>query len=402
MLKELNFAKHSIGDLRVGLKEIFRDELFDRSRGLLKKAIEMSVLKEFEEYIEVRRYRHSQRRKDWRNGYRRRGLLSTWGAIEEIRVPRSRRGEFRPRTFERYKRVQGSVNDGILKMFLMGISTRKVADVLQALFGYTLSAGYVSKLAKRLNDEVRRFFDRPLTDDFVYLFLDGIVVKVRDVSRSVKRTIFVAYGIRKNGSRELINFRIGKSEGKGAWGSFLENLRVRGLRGSNLKLIISDGSQGLWSAAREIYPFVDHQLCWVHKLRNVANKCPKRYLEECIRGARQIYLSPTIKIAMRVFRGWERTWRERVPQAVACLARDIDKLLQFLKCPPEHHRIIRTTNIIERLFREMRRRLKVMGTFPNIASAKRMTFGLFTYYNTRWERPGNLIKQIAITQKEAA
>ena len=116
----------------------------------------------------------------------------------------------------------------------------------------------------------------------------------------------------------------------------------------------------------------------------------------------RIYLSPMIKIAMRVFREWERTWHERVPRAVACLARDIDKLLQFLKGPPEHHRITRTTNIIERLFREMRRRLKVMGTFPDIASAKRMTFSLFTYYNTRWERPGNLIKQIAITQKEAA
>lgn len=109
-----------------------------------------------------------------------------------------------------------------------------------------------------MEEEVKRFFDRPLEDEFIYLFLDGIVMKVREVSRSVKRIVLVAYGIRADGSRELIDFRMGKHEGKGSWTSFLQNLQVRGLKGSKLKLIISDGCPGLWAATQEVFPFVPH------------------------------------------------------------------------------------------------------------------------------------------------
>ncbi len=230
--------------------------------------------------------------------------MTTWGLIEDIRVPRGMGNGFQPQTLERYKRVHKRVDEGVLKMFLMGVSTRKVGDVLKALFNYTLSASYVSKLAKKLDEEV--------------------------------------------------------------------------------------------------YPFVAHQLCWAHKLRNVANKCPKKYLEQCIAHARRIYLSRTPKIALRVFREWERTWRDKAPKAVQCLANDIDKHLAFLNCPVEHHKIIRTTNVIERLFRELRRRIKVMGTFSDTPSCKRIVHSLFAYHNTRWTRISYRIEEIALNQKQAA
>lgn len=303
---------------------------------------------------------------------------------------------------ERYKRVQRRVDEGVLRMYLMGVSTRKVGDVLQSLFDFSLSASYVSKQAKKLDREVRWFFDRPVDDQFQYLFLDGLYVRIKDASRSVRKVILVAYGIRRNGTRQLIDFRVTKQETKGAWRSFLESLRVRGLRGSELEMIVSDGGTGLWAAVAEVYPFVPHQLCWAHKLRNVANYCRKQYRTACVGHARQIYLSPTVKIAMRVFRDWERTWRESCPKAVNCLARDIDKLLPFLDRPVEHHRIIRTTNVIERLFRELRRRVRVMGTFPDTASCKRITYSLFAYHNTRWTRTSYRIKEIARTNKQAA
>jgi transposase-like protein len=322
--------------------------------------------------------------------------------LDDIRVPRGRRKGFVPRVLERYNRVERRVDQGVLKMFLMGVSTRKVGDVLQSLFDFTLSASYVSKVAKKLDEEVQMFFDRPLDNEFQYLFLDGIWVKVKDVSQSVRRVILVAYGIRHNGSRQLLSFRVGHREGKGTWTRFLENMKARGLTGSKLALIISDGCTGLWGAAQEVFPFVDHQLCWVHKLRNVANYCPRKFLKECIAQARQIYLSETVKTAMKVFREWERTWRRRCPKAVRCLARDIDKLLQFLKCPREHHRIIRTTNIIERVFKELRRRLRVMGTFSDAKSCKRIIYSLFAYHNTRWTRMSSRIKEIASTYKQAA
>jgi len=402
MLKELDFTRHSVKDFWFGVKGMFFQEVTQRSRRLLKRLLEGTLESELREYMQVHRYQRSDSRNGYRNGYRTRNLMTTYGVIEDIKVPRDRSSRFQPKVLERYKRVDRRVDDGVLKMFLMGVSTRKVGDVLQALFDYSLSAGYVSKVTRRLDAEVRRFFDRPLDDEVKYLFLDGITVKVKDVSRSVRRIILVAYGIRENGSRELIDFRVGKHEGTGSWTSFLHSLKVRGLRGSKLQLIISDGSAGLWAAAQEVFPFVEHQLCWAHKLRNVSNNCRKEYLEPCIAQARQIYLSPTVKTAMKVFRVWQRTWRGRCPKAVACLARDIDKLLQFLKCPVEHHRIIRTTNIIERLFRELRRRLRVMGTFSDAQSCKRITYSLFAYHNTRWTRMSCRIKEIASTYKQAA
>lgn len=402
MVKELDFSKHSVSQFLVGLKEMFAQDVFDESRNMVKEVLEEVLGLEFQGYVQADEYERTEKRTDQRNGYRSRSLMTTWGAIEDIKVPRSRSNGFQPTAFERYKRVHRRVDEGVLRMFLMGVSTRKVGDVLNSLFKYTLSASYVSKVAKRLDKEVREFSDRPLKDEYEYLILDGIVVKVREISESVKRVALVAYGVRRNGSRELIDFRVAKNEGKGTWASFLKNLQVRGLTGSRLDLIVTDGGAGLWAAVEEVYPFVRHQLCWVHKLRNVANKCPKKYQKECIAQARKIYLSPTVRIALRVFREWEKTWQDKVPQAVKCLARDIDKLLVFLERPLEHHKIIRTTNVIERLFRELRRRLKVMGTFSDTPSCKRITYSLFAYHNTRWVRTSYRIKEIALANREAA
>jgi putative transposase len=134
----------------------------------------------------------------------------------------------------------------------------------------------------------------------------------------------------------------------------------------------------------------------------VANKCPRKYFHECLAHVRQIYLSPSVKMARKAFRGWERTWRDRVPRAVRCLVKDIDDLLRFLQCPVEHHRIIRTTNVIERPFQEFRRRLKPMGTFPDMRSCKRLILAQFQYYNHRRSRRCNPVEEIALTYKWAA
>jgi transposase-like protein len=402
MLSELDFTKHTVADFKFGLNQMFSNDLAEVGRQQMKQLIEAAVVKQFDDYIEVKRYRHVKSRTDYRNGFRKRSLMGTFGEIKDIRVPRSRTKGFVPEVFDRYKRVQKQVDDGILKMFLMGVSTRKVGDVLQALFGYVLSPSYVSKISKRLDSEVSKFHDRRLKDDFLYLFLDGIWIKSKRFSKSVKRVILTAYGVRANGSRQLIDFRLGKSESTGAWTTFLANLKVRGLSGSGLSLVASDGAPGLWAAANEVYPFVAHQLCWAHKLRNVSNKCPVRYRSECIAQARKIYLSSSVKIALREFRQWERTWRDRVPRVVSCLEQDIDKLLPFLNCPESHRVKVRTTNVIERQFREFRRRLSVMGTFPDFSSAQRMLFSLFVYHNTRWERSGSKIKEIALTYKKDA
>lgn len=157
MVKELDFSKHSVSQFLVGLKEMFAQDVFDESRNMVKEVLEEVLGLEFQGYVQADEYERTEKRTDQRNGYRSRSLMTTWGAIEDIKVPRSRSNGFQPTAFERYKRVHRRVDEGVLRMFLMGVSTRKVGDVLNSLFKYTLSASYVSKVAKRLDKEVREF-----------------------------------------------------------------------------------------------------------------------------------------------------------------------------------------------------------------------------------------------------
>jgi transposase-like protein len=287
-------------------------------------------------------------------------------------------------------------------MFLCGVSTRKVGDILEVLCGERLSPSYVSKVNKELDCSVKEFVNSSIDDDFKFLFLDALTVKVRMELRAKKQMLLVAYGIRSDGSRSLISFQRAKSESYACWSSFLENLRVRGLAGKNLKLVVMDGALGLWKAVEEIYPLVEHQLCWVHKLRNVSKYCPKKYREECMAEAAQIMYAPSSAMAAKRFRMWKRKWQDRIPRAVKCLEDDFDRLIPVYGFPENIRKMIRTTNVIERCFREVRRRLKVMGYFQNSKSSDRIVYALFSYFNSKWKRNTEIIKPIRDIYKKAA
>ena len=354
---------------------------------LIREFMDSTMRLEINEHLEEmdRRGIHTSR-----NGFRTRSLLTSSGLIEGIRVPRDRKSTYRTRLFERYKRVDKSVRCSITQMYLHGISTRKVGEVLDALMGERVSAGYVSKVTKELDELVSQFHSRRIDTSFTYLFFDGLHAKVMDAACRAKRcVVFVAYGVCEDGRRQMIDFRIGKSEGKRAWEAFLDELRVRGLRVDKLKLVITDGGKGLISAVENVLPFVEHQLCWFHKLSNVAKKLPRKLQQQCMADARKIYLAQSVGRARKTFNWWKQKWMDRAPRAVKCLERDLDKLLPFLNCPREHRVRIRTTNVIERSFRELRRRLKVMGSFRDTASAQRILCALMTFNNTRWKRKQN-------------
>jgi transposase-like protein len=313
----------------------------------------------------------------------------------ELKVPRDREGEYKPEYFDRYQRRSEAIDKGIRAMFLRGVSTRKVGEILAALCGVGVSASLVSKITKQLDQLVREYENGPIEDDFVYLIIDGLSVRVKVGLRAQRMMILVAYGIRRDGSRKLIGFRLAKSESKANYQSFLDNLKVRGLRGANLKLIVMDGALGLWSAIEEIYPQVPHQLCWVHKLRNVSSSCPVRHRQECVGEAARIMNAKSVGIAVKTFRRWKEKWESKAPKAVKCLERDFDKLIPFFEFPRECHKLLRTTNVIERCFREVRRRLDVMGYFQNSKSCKRIVTSIFEYFNTKWQRKTERIKPIA-------
>lgn len=360
-------------------------------RKLTKNLIEDTLEEEMISYQQRERYQRIQERLDYRNGYYRRSLDTTFGLIEHIDVPRSRYGLFRPNVFARYQRRQKSVDDVICNAFLRGISTREVAGALKPILGTTISASAVSRITKRLDRNVKEFHNRKLLDEYQFMFLDGITLSVKGSLKAKKILILVAYGVTLFGKKELIAFRIANAESAPACEGFLNDLFRRGFEGKNLKMIITDGSPGFISAIGAVYPLIKHQRCWVHKLRNATKLLKKADFKDFKADAARIYKASSHRQAVAAFKSLRRHWHTRAPKAVTCLERDIDQLLAFLSIPIKEQfrefirRQIRTTNIIERSFREVRRRTRPMGCFTNYDSVSRIIYAIFSRLNSKWE-----------------
>jgi len=360
-------------------------------RKLTKNLIEDTMDEEMISYQRRERYQRTRDRMDYRNGYYRRDLDTTFGPIEDIAVPRSRHGLFKTVVFKRYQRRQQSVDDMICNVFLRGISTRDVAGALKPLLGTTISASAVSRITKRLDRNVEEFHGHRLLDEYQFLFLDGITLSVKGSLKAKKILMLVAYGVTLFGKKELIAFRIASAESAAACEGFLNDLFRRGLEGKNLKLIITDGSKGFITAIDLVYPHARHQRCWVHKLRNATKRLKKVDIKPFKADVREIYSASTHREAVFAFKELRKSWQRTSPDAVKCIERDLDDLLSFLLIPmPEQcqvfiRRQIRTTNIIERSFREVRRRTRPMGCFTNYDSVSRIVYAIFNRLNTKWQ-----------------
>jgi putative transposase len=321
----------------------------------------------------------------YRNGYYSRALHTQFGLMQDLQVPRLRDASFQTRVFKRYQRFQPQVEDLIMNTFLKGVSTRKIGGLLSDLLETKVSATKVSRVCRKLNAQVLAYHQRSLLDEYQYLILDGISLKLRIRGKYVNRRMLVAYGVTMFGKRELIDFKHAKGESKEAWESFLQNLFLRGFEGKHLKLIAMDGSAGLKAACELIYPQARIQRCWAHKLRNVSNYCKAKYEKDCIADARKIYLAQNKTEALKRFKEWKEAWKKTCPDAVHCLEKDLENLLPFLDCPKSHQIKIRTTNVIERSFREVRRRTKVFSCFTNVESTERIIFAIFCGLNQHWQ-----------------
>jgi len=319
------------------------------------------------EYTQAQRYQRTENRLDYRNGYYYRYLDTELGPLDNLKVPRSRLGLFRTKVFQYYQRRQRAVNEAICNVFLAGVSTRDVSLSLKPLLETTFSASCVSRVTKSLDIKVKEFHKRKLLDEYQFLFLDGITLAVKSSLKAVKKLVLVAYGITIFGKKELISFRIASSESQASWEAFLNDLYNRGLKGDNLKLIITDGCKGLHAALDLVYAYTKRQHCWVHKLRNVAKYLRKSDEKQVLAEAKQIYKASTKREAVNLFRLWKRHWYKIYPKAVDCIEKDLDELLSFLEIPlPEKYKAlirkrIRTTNVIERAFKEVRRRIRPMS-----------------------------------------
>jgi putative transposase len=210
-------------------------------------------------------------------------------------------------------------------------------------------------------------------------------VRLRLVGAVQRRMVLCAYGVTRQGTRELIDFQLVKAEGEDTWYGFLWNLWSRGLKGEWLQLIATDGQAGLVKALSRLWPAVAHQRCWAHKLRNLENKL-KASQQDCLEEAKLIYQGAHRTEAIARFRAWKQRWQHPAAGAVACLERDLEELLAFFDCPKAHWKRLRTTNVIERLFVEVRRRIRTMCAFTTRSSCERILFSVFDRMNQHWSR----------------
>jgi putative transposase len=364
----------------------FEDYLKQGTQRMIKRLMETSMELEVQDLIGPK-WAHSYQRTAYRNGYRFRSLLSSFGYLTDIKVPRLRSGNLSFRCFNRYKQRSDDVDALVLKMFLAGVSTRRVKEVFVPLLGSNaISASSVSTITKTLTDQVNKYHARHLHDDYIYLFVDGVYFNVKNPVWKKRRCVLVAYGITTNGVRELIDFELAPNgESEASWERFLYRLYNRGLHGSQLRLLVRDGNKGLKNALATVFPDTPQQPCWAHKLRNVANKLPRKLQNLCISQARDIYAADNHRDALKSFKSWAKTWKPLAPDAVLCLNEDIFDLLSFFKEPKHLWIKLRTTNIIERNFREVRRRTRPMSCFQNQDSVQRIIFAIFYRQNKIWE-----------------
>ena len=366
--------------------DIEGDALMSAARSHMKMLVELTL--ETERTVQLSRARHarcgSSRR--YRNGYYTRDLETGFGMVRQLRVPRVRGERLCQSLFDRYQRRRKEVDQFIRLLFFAGVSTRGVGEVLEILLGFSPSPSAVSSVVAALDKEVKAYHARVVGDLYTYLFLDGLTVTLKEGAGARKRLVLVAYAITCEGRRVLLDYRLAERESQAEWDRLLRSLVERGLHGANLRMVITDGGQGLRAAVRDAFPEVPNQLCWAHKLRNVAGYLHKDNQEACLAEARRIYLAPTRRDAIAAFRAWRDKWVDAEPNAVRCLERDIENLLHFLRCPQVHRKAVRTTNYIERLIRELRRRTRPMGAFADRTSCDRLLYGVVKRLDDRWSR----------------
>jgi len=348
----------------------------------VKLLLENRMHDELTAYLNAGQYvRDYSGRRGYRNGTYRRRLTTTWGTIPDLQIPRARDAGFRPSVVARYQHRTEHVNRLVRAVFLGGLSTRRVGPALAALLGDTVSPATVSKITQALDQAVAAFHTRRLADHYQYLFLDAVTLRVKTPDGTRRRHALVAYGRTATGQRELIDYRLVRQECQATWEPFLINLAGRGLTGAALHLITTDGHAGLHAALILVYPQIPRQACWVHVLRNVAQRLRVRDRARCLAMARRIYHAPTRSAAERALEQWVRAWQPTAPAAVACVLRDWEALLAFYAVPEHDWRRVRTTNAIERAFREVRRRTRPMSCFTNTASCDRIMFAVIWAFN---------------------
>lgn len=366
------------------VKDSFWEELEAWSKVSAKELLQAALQAELRQAIRAGRYERTGQRRDYRNGSYSREVVCKLGVLSGVSVPRSRLGAYRSEVLERYRRFGGDFDRYVLRLFTLGLSTRRVEEFFVSLFGPCgLGAQTVSAIISRVQGELARYRTRPLSDAVRYLYLDGIRVVIRSAFRQ-PYVVLCALAEYTDGRRELVSFRVATSEKTVHWQAFLDDLYRRGLIGEHLELIIVDGAAGLLEAVQTVYGQVPVQVCWVHKQRNLVSRlrCQSHRRAICA-DVTAIFHAPSKAQAITRLHRFEATWRSREPAAVRIFLASIDQSLTFYQQPRESWVQLASTNLIERQLRELRRRINLIDSFRDEKSCETILFTQITRLNEK-------------------
>ena len=354
-----------------------------RVRQGVKAVLEEVLEEEMAEHLKAGYRELTPTRRGERNGYYQRNLVTPAGKIERLEVPRDREGEFVTEVFERYKRMTGDVEEAILEMYLSGISVRKIAGVTDALSKVRIGKDAVSRIASRLEEQQKEWRERSLEEkEFPYLYLDATYLKVRWGARVTSMALLACVGVDEEGFREVLAVEVAGSEKGVAYASLLRGLIDRGLHG--VRLVVSDDHEGIKAAVAGELPGAQWQRCIVHFQRNVLSHVPSSSMSEVAEDLSAIFKVSRGKTAEALAEEFVSLYEKSYPKALSVFEAGIQDALTYLSYPSSHHARIRSTNMLVRLFKEVKRRTRVVGVFPNEMSASTLATEIALRSSEEW------------------
>lgn len=353
----------------------------DFIRPMIQTLVQEVLEAEMDETVGAGKGERTDHRVGYRSGYYGRSLVTRVGKLE-LRVPQDRQGRFNTEVFDRYQRSEKALVSTLAEMYIQGVSTRKVKSVTETLCGHAFSASTVSNINKKLDKELAVFSERPLEQPYPYLILDARYEKVRIDGVIRSQAVLIALGINWEGRREVLGVELANRESRNSWKCFIMGLKKRGLKG--VELAITDSHEGLKSALEEVLPDAAWQRCYVHFLRNALDYLPKRGDDDCLTELRWLYDRRSLEEAQADLRAWLQKWQSRYPKLTDWVEDNIEQTLTYYRWPAQHHKHLRSTNMLERINQELKRRTFVIRIFPNEASCLRLVRALAVEIHEDW------------------
>ena len=350
-------------------------------RPLVQMVVQAVLEAEMEEALGAKKGERTEGRLGHRSGYYRRSLVTRVGKLE-LRVPQDRGGRFSTEVFERYQRSEKALVAALSEMYVQGVSTRKVKALSEDLCGHEFSASTISSLNKKLDAELARFAGRELKEEYPYLIVDARYEKVRENGVIQSRAVQVAIGIDWEGRRQVLGVELANRESGTSWREFLLKLKGRGLRG--VRLAVSDDHAGLKKAIGEVLPEAAWQRCYVHFLRNALDHLPRKANDDCLVELRWLYDRRNVGEARQDLARWLERWQGKHAKLCDWVEANIEETWTFYRLPREHHKHLKSTNMLERLNQELKRRTLVIRIFPNEESCLRLVRALAVEIHEDW------------------